>query len=110
MQKDWTPIPLRSGFSGAAYYRIVAGWVSLYGRVTRTAGNWPSSWTPIADLPSEARPGPALPGSNVLIYNHGSDHAGRPLGVAISHVLQVGNVPGSATQILELSTVSPWSV
>lgn len=52
----WQTVTLLSGFAGSLAYRIVGPVVHWAGKVTRTAGAYPTTWTQIATIPSAAIP------------------------------------------------------
>ena len=80
-------------------YRVRNGVVYWRGRVTRTAGDWPSGLTEIAATPAVAQP-------ESLLYTAAGARGGRYLTMAIDDRLMVASA--AATAEVHLEAIPPY--
>jgi len=106
---EWTPLALRAGFTGSAWYRVASGQTHLQGMVTRTAGSFPTNtYEVLFNVPAAGRP--VLPAGEGLAYKSASNNAGVALAGYISTNGDFGVRGAGTTPRIDLSTVTPWSV
>ncbi len=98
----WLPLTLASGFTGTCHYRVKNGYISYKGRVTRTAGAWPNSYTVVTTLPSAARSPDTFNGMGMSRYS--------PLPYAIGSTISItSGGAASPNSEFELRSIAPFA-
>ena len=101
----WTAFPLASGITGTAQYRVIGGVTHLRGRLTRTAGNWPTGvFTAVATLPVAAAPAQQ---AYVTATNRGNSLFSVSIAAA-GAITVSGSAATGTTAEVELSSIPPF--